>query len=271
MPTTNTFTGTIPQNYHKYLAPFLYEPFAEDLGGRLHFSKPANVLEIACGTGNATRHILLTLPAIGSVIATDISIDMISVGQKEMEDSRLTWQETDAHELPFDDETFDHVICQFGFMFFEDRLKVMKEVFRVLQPQGKLIFNTWDDLEKNTGPALLNDIMQETFGDDAPDFFEKGPFSFHDKDEIVELLDKAGFSDTKIELVAKTNNTCDERTFIKGFMEGTQLNEFFLNNDPIVREKVREKIMDALSVETRGAMPGFSLQALVVEARKPKL
>jgi ubiquinone/menaquinone biosynthesis C-methylase UbiE len=268
MPTANTFSGHIPQNYHKYLGPFLFEPFAEDLGGRLHFSKPVHVLELACGTGRATRHILNALPPHGSVVATDCSTDMLLIGKEEIDDKRITWQETDAHELPFDDHTFDHVVCQFGIMFFEDKLKVLSEVYRVLKPGGKFLFNTWDSLEKNTGPALVNDIMQETFGKDAPDFFEQGPYSFCDPDEIESLVTEAGFTDVKIEAVAKTNTADDERIFIKGFMEGTQLNEFFMNNDPVVREKIREKIIDALSIEVRGSLRSFHLQAWVIDARK---
>ena len=56
MPEANaTFTGSIPENYDRYLGPILFGPYAVDLVSRLDISKAAAVLELACGTGTAMR------------------------------------------------------------------------------------------------------------------------------------------------------------------------------------------------------------------------
>src|SRR5438128_697292 len=141
MSSTTSFTGSIPSNYDQYLGPFLFEPYAIDLVKRLPHQGLKNVLEIACGTGRVTQHLVGELADDGNLIATDLNPDMITLARQKVSDGRIRWQAADAQQLPFGDNTFDAVVCQYGVMFFPDKPKAFAEAHRVLKNGGKFIFN----------------------------------------------------------------------------------------------------------------------------------
>src|SRR5688500_14598069 len=145
IPLNIAFSGSIPANYEDYLGPLFFEPFAQYMNEAVGKLKPSSVLEVACGTGRLTRHLRNTLPSSTSLIATDINADMIAYGKKKSEN--IDWRVVDATLLPFENETFDCVVAQFGVMFYSDRVKAFKEAYRTLKPGGTFIFSAWDKLQ----------------------------------------------------------------------------------------------------------------------------
>jgi ubiquinone/menaquinone biosynthesis C-methylase UbiE len=116
------FEGSIPASYDRYLGPTLFEPFAKDLAARLPNKQLTNLLEIACGTGILTRRLRDTLAPEAQLVATDLNPGMLAFAQGKFgANKNLKWQEADAGALPFDDGSFDAVVCQFGVMFVPDK------------------------------------------------------------------------------------------------------------------------------------------------------
>jgi SAM-dependent methyltransferase len=74
---------------------------------------------------------------------------------------RVVWREADAMALPFPDEAFEYVICQFGVIFFPDKQTAFREVLRVLRPGGQFLFNVWGDTE-GTARKLVQDVVGES-------------------------------------------------------------------------------------------------------------
>ncbi|HEY4137556.1 MAG TPA: methyltransferase domain-containing protein, partial [Casimicrobiaceae bacterium] len=126
-----TFAGSIPELYDAYLVPLIFEPFAIDLAGRLRDRPLTRVLELAAGTGVVTRALAETLPDRVEVVATDLNQPMLdraaAIGTKRP----IEWRQADAMALPFEDDSFDAVVCQFGVMFFPDKAKAFAEARRV--------------------------------------------------------------------------------------------------------------------------------------------
>src|SRR4026207_389076 len=116
MEKTAAFAGTIPANYERYLGPFLFEPYALDLVSRLQDKKYNDILEIACGTGRVTAHLAKEVKH-DALTATDLNPDMINIAKETVHDDTIKWMPADAMKLPFDDESFDLVVIQFGVMF----------------------------------------------------------------------------------------------------------------------------------------------------------
>jgi SAM-dependent methyltransferase len=86
-----------------------------------------------------------------------------------------TWRQADALRLPFADQQFDLVVCQFGVMFFPDRPAAFREMRRVLAPAGRLLFSTWGAIETHGFAAALMAGLGQVFPDDPPAFLVAVP------------------------------------------------------------------------------------------------
>ena len=155
------FSGSIPEVYDRYLVPMIFESYAEDIVARLGDSVGSveSVLEIAAGTGVVTRVMAARLSPSTAITATDLNPDMIERGMAVGTGRPVTWQQADGMELPFDDESFDAVVCQFGAMFFADQRRAFSEVWRVLRPGGRFLFSVWDRIEANDFSLIVNDTI----------------------------------------------------------------------------------------------------------------
>lgn len=139
------FAGSIPALYDRYLGPLIFEPYAADLAQRLSGLKHGSVLEIAAGTGILTWELARTLPHDVAIVATDLNQPMLDFASaKRYHPRAITWQQANALDLPFENESFDVVVCQFGVMFFPDKSAAYREILRVLKPGGLFLFSVWD-------------------------------------------------------------------------------------------------------------------------------
>src|SRR3954454_15743950 len=179
--TDKLFAGSIPEFYDRFLVPLIFEPYARDLAGRVAAVRPQEVLETAAGTGVLTRAMLATLPAHVRITATDLNQPMLDhAAASDPGAGRVTWRQADALALPFEDATFDVVACQFGAMFFPEKVRGYQEARRVLAHEGTFLFNMWDALSTNALAATVTDALAESFPEDPPRFFERVSYGHHD-------------------------------------------------------------------------------------------
>src|SRR2546423_1967255 len=196
------FTGSIPELYDTYLVPLIFEPYAGDLARRAGALAPSRVLEIAAGTGVVTRAMAHTLAASADIVATDLNQKMLDRAAEVGTVRPVRWQQADAMRLPFDDARFDVVVCQFGVMFFPDKVAAYAEARRVLRHGGTLLFNAWDRIEQNEFADAVTVTLAEVFPDDPPRFMARTPHGYFDTAAIRRDLVAAGFTAPRIETVA---------------------------------------------------------------------
>ncbi len=111
------FTGAIPKLYEMYLVPLIFQPYATEPEKRLTGRKLSRVLEVAAGTGVVTRALASALPESVGLVATDLSEGMLEQAESIGTARPVEWRQADALALPFPNESFDAVLCQFGVMF----------------------------------------------------------------------------------------------------------------------------------------------------------
>src|SRR5260370_4990023 len=148
MPQTDpVFAGSIPQFYDQKLGALLFAPYAVDMAIRLRSLASGRLLEPAAGRGIVTRELAARLPAAVEIVATDLNQPMLDHAAAQPGVERVKWRQADALALPFPDASFDAVVCQFGAMFFPDRIKGYREARRGLKPGGPFVFNGWARIE----------------------------------------------------------------------------------------------------------------------------
>lgn len=261
------FTGSVPENYERYLGPYLFEPYAKDLLARVSPNAVGSVLETACGTGRVTGQLRKALSSEVRLIATDLNADMITIAKKIITDENIEWLTADAQSLPFDDNSFDLLVCQFGLMFVPDKAKALSEAFRVLRPGGRIILNTWDKLEENPAFYTADQIVQKYFPKDPPMFFHI-PFSMHDEKELQLLFANAGFRNIRTDLVAKKGTTPSAADTATGILEGTPIYPAIQERDPTLLPKIRKDLETQLTKHFGDTPMVSPLQAWIVTAEK---
>jgi SAM-dependent methyltransferase len=218
------FAGSIPKIYETYLVPLLFEPYAADLVNRLASRAPGRVLEVAAGTGVVTRALASRLPERVSIVATDLNQPMLDQASALGTRRPVEWRQADAMRLPFQDGTFDAVVCQFGVMFFPDKAKALSEAHRVLRPGGVLIFNVWDRIEENEFADTVTAALASVFPEDPPRFLARTPHGYHVHARIAQDLAGGGFvAPPEIVTLAARSRAKSPRDPAIAYCQGTPL------------------------------------------------
>ena len=270
-PTHISFTGSIPANYDTYLGPVLFEFSAADTAQRVAqmFNKPARVLEVACGTGISTRHLAHALPKGSEIVATDLNDAMLAHAQKVNGDlPGVTYQQADALDLKFEDASFDAVVCQFGVMFFPDRVAGLSEMSRVLRDGGHLAITVWDSMDRNPAVAVMKSVIDQVFENDPPRFLEI-PFGMHNTDDVRRLFESAGCDEIDIAHIEAQIRVDDYTGPAKGFITGNPtLLEIEERSNTSVDDVVKAAAT-ALEKEFGPVPAQLPFQEIYFQARKP--
>ena len=194
------FAGSIPQLYDELLVPLIFDAHAADLAHRLTTRKVSALLEVAAGTGALTRALAARLPPSAAIIATDLNQPMLDRAAARGTARPVQWRQADAMQLPFADASFDAVVCQFGVMFFPDRVRAYAEARRVLRSGGVFLFNVWDRIENNEFAATVQQAIAALYPGDPPRFLARTPHGYFEAHVIRRDLAAGGF-DTMAEIV----------------------------------------------------------------------
>jgi SAM-dependent methyltransferase len=261
------FAGSIPELYERILVPLIFQPYATDLAVRLAALAPDSVLEVAAGTGVVTRAMADSLPAASRITATDLNQPMVDLAAGIGTSRPVTWRQADVMALPFDDASFDVVVCQFGVMFFPDRVAAYQEVRRVLRPGGTFLFNTWDRIEANEFALVTTQALATVFPDDPPDFMARVPHGYHDEARIRGDLVAAGFAaSAPIEALEARSRaaTCDIAAI--GYCQGTPVRNAIEARDPARLTEATEAAAAAIRERFGATNVDGGIRAYVIQA-----
>jgi ubiquinone/menaquinone biosynthesis C-methylase UbiE len=264
--TDKVFSGSIPEIYDRLMVPLIFEPYARDLADRIGKVNPARVLETAAGTGVLTRALASQLPANVSITATDLNAPMLTQAQKNLSDARIAWQTADALALPFEDGSFDALACQFGAMFFPDRVKGYAEAHRVLRNGGRFFFNVWDRIEDNEFADVVTQALATVFPHDPPRFMARTPHGYHDRDQIRSDLKAAGFTGITIDAVEHRSRAPSPREPAIAYSQGTPLRSEIEARGAPGLEAATEIAVEALARRFGSGAVDGKIRALVISA-----
>jgi ubiquinone/menaquinone biosynthesis C-methylase UbiE len=161
------------------------------------------VLDIACGTGEPAISLATALAGGGEVVGVDISPAPLKIAEERAIQRSLTnatFQQADAHELPFPDNSFDRITSRLGVMFFSDLPRALSEMRRVLRPTGRAILLVWGPVDQPYFQTTIGIVLRLLSGAVTPESGRK-MFALGDEGVLSQALLQAGFSQVNEELV----------------------------------------------------------------------
>lgn len=264
MTQSTAFNHSTPALYDRYMGPLLFEPYARLIAERSALFLPTRILETAAGTGIVTRALYEAVPQ-AEIVATDLNPVMIEFATQRVRSERVAFKRADAQDLPFLDGSFDLVVCQFGVMFFPDKVRANREALRVLGSGGRYLFVTFDRLELNPVPRAAQDAVVALFPEDPPEYMERGPFSYADPALIEHDLFAAGFTDIELETVALSSRVSAPDA-AQGLVLGSPFRSEIERRDPSALDRAVNAVTEALRPWDGKEAP---ISAHVVTARRP--
>lgn len=181
--------------YDEFFVPALFQQWGPVVADMAGIGPGQRVLDVACGTGVLACAAAGRVGHEGHVVGLDPNQEMLAVARRKS--TNIEWQDGWAESLPFPDENFDVVVSQFGFMFFEDQIAALREMVRVLRPDGRLAVTVCDALDHSPGYAVLAELLHRLFGEPVAGAF-RVPFVCGDQDQLRSLCAEAGITEAQV-------------------------------------------------------------------------
>ena len=160
------------------------------------------VLDVGCGTGASSIAAARAVPS-GTVLGLDIAAPMLDrararAGAEGV--ANLSFHLCDAQVEPLPGDSFDTLISRFGMSFFGDSLAAFRNLARALRKGGRMVFLSWDGLDRNPWLALPEQAARQRLGvPPDPPPAGPGPLAFADPGHVLDLMDRAGLSDGRVD------------------------------------------------------------------------
>ena len=207
------------------------------------------------------------LPPDASIVATDLNQPMLNQAAASQPAGRpITWRQADALALPFEDRAFDVVACQFGAMFFPDKVQGYREARRVLKPGGRFFFSVWDRIEDNEFADVVTQALAEMFPNDPPRFLARTPHGYHDVEKIRAEVKAAGFADVSVDTVTERSRAPSPRDPAVAYCQGTPLRNEIEARDASRLDEATQKAAEALERRFGSGPVDSRIQAHVISA-----
>lgn len=179
-----------------------------------------HVLDVACGTGVVARECAGRVGPAGRVAGLDINDGMLAVARRIRPE--VDWRQGDALAIPFDDASFDVVLCQFALMFFPDRFKALGEMWRALKPGGRLAVAVWGPLDEIRAYAVFADLADRHAGPAAAEI-ARSPFVLGDKAEVADIFAAAGIHNIDVATLQGTERFASIDDMVETEVKGSPL------------------------------------------------
>lgn len=268
--------------YASLFVPAEFEEWAPRLVAAAKIEPGQKVLDVACGTGVLAREVARRVGRSGFVAGVDANAGMLAVAARtppaiessavesaaQIESAQIEWRQASAEALPYDDNHFDAVVCQFGLMFF-DRQAALREMMRVLAPGGHLTAAVWDTLEHTPAYAALVDLLDRHAGARAADAL-RAPFVLGDRDELAAVFARAGMADAEIVTHRGAARFPDVRTMVEAEVRGWLPAAGVLLSESQLAGIVDEAERVLAVHKTADGSVRFDAPAHIVTARKPR-
>lgn len=252
--------------YEALFVPALFGQWASRVADAANLMPGQSVLDVACGTGVLAREAYLRTGPTGYVAGLDPGYGMLAVA-RELSPS-LDWRQGTAESMPFPDASFDAVVSQFGLMFMDPE-RAIREMLRVLKPNGRLVVAVWNTVQNIPAYAAEIDLLERLAGTRAADAL-RAPFALGDQELLAEIFNNAGASSVTISTPKGLARFPSIRVMVEADLRGW-LPVMGVNLDEDDIDRILEEAEHALdSYVTDDDRVAFDASAHLVTASRPQ-
>jgi len=175
-------------------------PVDEPLIRALHLDAPYRIADIGCGGGGTALEILRRAPAGSVVHGFDISPAQIESARRRIppDERALTFEVADVATAAAPEDPYDRMVSRFGIMFFSDPSAAFANLVRWLAPGGRFAFAVWGRPSENPWFTGVREVVAGVVDMPPSDPDGPGPFRYGEANELLVLLDRAGFGDLNL-------------------------------------------------------------------------
>ena len=238
-----------------------------------------SILDVATGQGPVIEAAISKAKSIkidAKFTALDFSSNFLQLAKENLEvahpDTPIEWIEGDAQAMPFNDDAFTSVCCNFGILHLSDPDLFLSESYRILKPGGRLAFSAWSAPPATEGFGLILGAVNDV-GNPNVDLPEGPPFfRFSNADEIKRLMEAVGFEGidvTKVETMEWINvGSADDLYEI--LLEGTaRTRELLRAQTPEETDAIQKELQKRYLEITEGGSRPLRMPCVVSSGRKP--
>jgi SAM-dependent methyltransferase len=258
-----------PEAYEQYLVPPIFVPWADHLIDRANLHEDDRILDVACGTGIVARRAAERVGDGGSVVGLDINEGMLAVAEATAAEIQpaIEWHQGDAADLPFPDEHFDAIFCQQALQFFDDPTEALREMRRVLVPDGRVFLSVWRLLEYQPGYVVLAEALERHIGDEAGAMM-RSPFPAWNGDYLRALARDAEFDTVSLSIEVDSVRYPSIEEFVRREAASSPLAEAIGAVEQETRDELVREVGDALEAYTDDGGVIFPMESYVLAARR---
>ncbi len=243
--------------YEGLHVPAIFQQWAPKMSQAAKIQHGHRVLDVACGTGALARQLRPDVGEKGSIVGLDPGAGMLAVARKLAPE--IEWQQGVAESLPFENASFDAVVCQFGLMFFQDRQLALREMCRVLSPGGRLAIAVWDSLENSDVFREEVALLERLAGREAADAL-RAPFVLGNREKLLELFVSSELDAVSIETHSGTARFPNVQTIVEADLRGWL---------PLMGVNLSEELISTILSESHEVLKSYVKGDGTVEFKAP--
>lgn len=226
MPAPFQISIDAAEAYEAQFVPALFAEWAPPLVELADIRPGQSVLDVGCGTGIVARTAADRVGEAGRVVGFDQLESMIVVAGRIRPD--IEWQVGDAHDLPFEDGTFDRVLSQSALMFMDSPQKALSEMARVVTGDGTVTIQVVGRVEQSPGLYPFAQAIERHAGPESVELWATY-FRLGDPDQLTALVEDAGLEVTATQTRPATVRVPSIDAYVTTEIESTPLGDHLID------------------------------------------